>query len=97
MYSRRLAIARATGRMKTTFKIAKKIAKLSSWTKNVPSSFRNMLRRRYLMNGLEKTRNVHDHEQQVERQTQRDNRKRFQNADAEEHEQKDVGTRFGLA
>ena len=41
MYSRRLRIAAATGRRKTTFNTAKKIAKLISCTTSVPSTERN--------------------------------------------------------
>ena len=37
----------------------------------------------------------HD-EQQVEGETERDDRERFQDADAEEQEREDVGARFGL-
>jgi len=40
--------------------------------------------------------NVGHDEQEIEREAERDDRKRFQNADAQEQERKNVGTRFGL-
>lgn len=49
MYSRRLRIAAATGRKNTTFKIAKKIAKLISWMTSVPSGYRNTAYFKWLM------------------------------------------------
>ena len=42
-------------------------------------------------------RQADDAEEHVERQAQRDDRERFQNADAEEQEREDVRARFGLA
>src|SRR5579884_4004211 len=78
MYSRRATIALLTGRMNTTFKIAKKIAKLISCTINVPSSLRNMRCAYSLRMQLgEQSRHVRDDQQHVERKAQRDNRERF--------------------
>src|SRR5579884_1129 len=97
MYSRRATIALLTGRMNTTFKIAKKIAKLISCTINVPSSLRNMRCAYSLRMQLgEQSRHVRDDQQHVERKAQRDNRERFEHADAQEHERQDVRARFGL-
>ncbi len=44
----------------------------------------------------EEVGHVHDDEQQVEREPERDDRERFQDADAEEQEREDVRARFGL-
>src|SRR6185437_7023720 len=96
MYSRRFTIALLTGRMKTTLSSAKKIAKLISCTTNVPSSLRNMGELLLACEVRDKRRNVDDHEQEIERQTQRDDRERFQHADAEEHEGQDVRAGFRL-
>src|SRR5579871_5480766 len=95
MYRRRALIAAPTGRRKTTFKIAKKIAKLINWTIAVPSRERNI---RALLTGQVRhdRRHVGDDQQQVEREPERDDRERFQHADAQEQEGEDVRSRFGL-
>ena len=82
MYARRFATARPTGFRNTSFKIAKKIAKLMSCSQNVPSRERNPI---LVTHGrLDERRDVRDGEEQVQRKTQTDDRERFQDADAEE-------------
>jgi hypothetical protein len=50
-----------------------------------------------LVEVLQQVRNVRNDEQHVECEPERDDRKRFQDADAKEQEGEDVRARFGLA
>src|SRR6185312_2166899 len=96
MYSRRLAIALPTGFRNSTLSSAKKIAKFTSWMMNVPgSSERNIdgLVTRDLGHQRTQRSQAEDH---IERETQSDDRERFQHADAQEHERHDVRPRLGL-
>src|SRR5580704_6763149 len=98
MYSRRRRMAAATGRKKTTFNTTKKIAKLISCTTSVPSIDRKDMRSELLLDQRRHDRrNFGDHQQNVERESDRDNRYRLEHADAEKHEEEDIRTCFGLA
>src|ERR1700729_2143547 len=94
MYSRRLAIAAATGRKKTTFNTAKNIAKLISWTTSVPSIERNDTR--LLHQARDDRRHLSDDEEDVERERDGDERHGLQHAYSQEHKEEDIRPSFRL-